>query len=106
MAYQHTGDLYSAIQFYSKVLSIDPHCDITLNNLGFALAKNRQWSEAIKCYRQAIEIDPYYAIVYDNLTKISWEQVDPFVLEDTIHFLSNRDPITTNLQKALESLIN
>jgi len=104
LAYQHTNNLELAIQCYRKVLSVDPTCEITLNNLGFAQAKNEEWEGAIKCYKKAIEIDPNYSIVYDNLTKIAWDKVSQFVLQETMVFLGGRYPQTAKVTRTLEAL--
>jgi tetratricopeptide (TPR) repeat protein len=83
---------------------VEPSCELTLNNLGFALAKNGEWSEAIRSYLKAIEKDPGYTIVYDNLRKIPWSEVSQFVLQETIIGLGKMPTQTVDTKNTLYAL--
>jgi tetratricopeptide (TPR) repeat protein len=56
-----------AIGIFERLLEIDPHHAIALNNLGAALSRLSQYREAEKYFRAAIKERPDYADAYSNL---------------------------------------
>jgi len=56
-AYADKGDLFNALDSYTKALSLDPENPIALHNLGCFLS-NHGNDLAIKCFRHAVKIDP------------------------------------------------
>lgn len=45
-----------------------------LTNLGAQLRRQGKQDEAIACYRQALEIDPTFAMAHSNLGNALWRQ--------------------------------
>jgi len=56
-----------AIEIFERVLEIDPHHAIALNNLGAALSRLSLYKEAEKYFRAAIKQKPDFADAYSNL---------------------------------------
>ncbi len=60
-----------AIGIFERLLEIDPHHAVALNNLGTALSKLSRYHEAEKYFRAAIKQSPDYADAYSNLGTLS-----------------------------------
>jgi tetratricopeptide (TPR) repeat protein len=56
-----------AIDIFERLLDIDPHHAIALNNLGAALSRLSLYKEAEKYFRAAIKQKPDFADAYSNL---------------------------------------
>lgn len=56
-----------AIEYYTKVLGLEPEDTDTMNNLGLTLVCKFNYSEAISFYQKALEIDSEDSITWDNL---------------------------------------
>ncbi len=56
-----------AIEYYNKVLEIEPEDLDTINNLGLAFVSKTNYKEAISLYQKALNIDPEDSITWDNL---------------------------------------
>jgi len=56
-----------AIEYYTKVLELEPEDTDTMNNLGLALVCKSNYKEAISLYQKALEIDSEDSITWDNL---------------------------------------
>lgn len=56
-----------AIGIFERLLEIDPHHAVALNNLGAALSRLSQYREAEKCFRAATKERPDFADAYSNL---------------------------------------
>ena len=56
-----------AIEYYTRVLELEPEDSNTMNNLGLALVCKFKYSEAISFYQKALEIDSEDSITWDNL---------------------------------------
>lgn len=52
---------------WKYVLSVDPKCAAAHNNLGFRLAENRRFDEAIQHYREALRANPDFHSAHNNL---------------------------------------
>jgi tetratricopeptide (TPR) repeat protein len=60
-----------AIAIFERLVKIDPHHAVALNNLGIALSKLSRYEEAEKYLRAAIKERPDYADAYSNLGTLS-----------------------------------
>jgi tetratricopeptide (TPR) repeat protein len=67
ISFHQTGQLDEAIQWYRKVLDIQPKNISAFCNIGVALQSQGKLSEAIVSYKKAISIKPDYASAYSNL---------------------------------------
>jgi tetratricopeptide (TPR) repeat protein len=56
-AYADKGDLFNALESYTKALSLDPENPIALHNLGCFLS-NHGNHLAIKCFKDAVKMEP------------------------------------------------
>jgi len=65
------GAYTEALGIFQRLLKIDPHHAVTLNNLGAALSKLSQYQEAEKYFRAAIKERPDFADAYSNLGTVS-----------------------------------
>ncbi|HIQ39504.1 MAG TPA: tetratricopeptide repeat protein [Methanothermococcus okinawensis] len=54
------------IEYYDKVLEINPRCKEAWNNKGIALSRLGRYEEAIECYDRALEIDPKNSLTWYN----------------------------------------
>ena len=55
----HLRDANSAVVHYRASLEIDPDNAPAWTTLGYLLLNQRQQSEAVDCFRQALRIDPH-----------------------------------------------
>jgi tetratricopeptide (TPR) repeat protein len=65
------GAYTEAIDIFQRLLKIDPHHAIALNNLGAALSRLSQFQQAEKCFRAAVKERPDFADAYSNLGMVS-----------------------------------
>jgi tetratricopeptide (TPR) repeat protein len=65
------GAYTEAIGIFERLLQIDPHHAVAINNLGAALSKLSQYQEAEKYFRAAIKERPDFADAYSNLGTVS-----------------------------------
>jgi superkiller protein 3 len=56
-----------AIEYYQKVVAINPSDAMAYNNMGAAYGDLKNYNEAIWCYQKAIAIDPNHAYAYGNM---------------------------------------
>ena len=61
------GNMTGAETKYRQVLEAEEGNPVAHNNLGFLLAQNGQWQEAMEEYGRAIELSPGYSTPYTNL---------------------------------------
>ena len=61
------GNRTGAETKYRQVLAAEEGNPVAHNNLGFLLAQNGQWREAMEEYSRAIELSPEYSTPYTNL---------------------------------------
>jgi len=59
-----------AILCYEKVLKLKPDFAEAHNNMGAALVKRGDIEAAIRQFKEALKIKPYYSAPRDNLKKI------------------------------------
>ena len=59
-----------AIESYEKALNINPDYVDAMNNIGTAYCDLENYIDAVKCYTNAIKINPLYSIYYKNLSVI------------------------------------
>ena len=64
--YMQEGNYEDAINYYSKVLRINPKDAIAYNNRGLARGKKGDYDNAIADFTKAVEIDPQFAEAYKN----------------------------------------
>jgi tetratricopeptide (TPR) repeat protein len=69
--YLEQGDCEKAAGIFERLLEIDPHHAVALNNMGAALSKLSQYREAEKYFRAAIKERPDFADAYSNLGMVS-----------------------------------
>jgi len=64
------GKLNKAADYYRQALRIDPENAVSHNNLGFLLAQQHQWKEALKHLHRAVELSPGNANFLNNLGQV------------------------------------
>jgi len=64
------GKLSKAEDCYRQALAIDPESATSHNNLGFLLAQQHQWKEALTHLHQAVELAPKNATFLSNLGQV------------------------------------
>ena len=77
-AYYNRGNLYyklfdvhKAKEDYEKVLSLNPNYDPAYNNLGLLYHLYiKNFDEALKNYKKAIEIEPMNPVYHENISKL------------------------------------
>ena len=47
-----------------------PNSAVSWNNLGSLYAQKQQWTRAISCYQEALQLDPKFSKTYRNLAKV------------------------------------
>lgn len=60
------GEFYDALEYFDKILAIDPNDVITLGNKGAALTQWNQYEEALVEYDKALEIEPRNTSILNN----------------------------------------
>jgi tetratricopeptide (TPR) repeat protein len=65
------GAYAEAVALFQRMLEIDPHHAIALNNLGAALSRLSQFQQAEKYFRMAVKERPDFADAYSNLGMVS-----------------------------------
>lgn len=60
------GKFYEALEYFDKILAIDPSDVITLGNKGAALTQLNRYEEALAEYEKALEIDPRNTSILNN----------------------------------------
>jgi len=58
LLWQQQGDKRRAETFYGKTLELNPRHLGAWNNLGVLASKEKAWPVAIRCFNQAVDIDP------------------------------------------------
>ena len=66
LALYNLGKYEEAIEWYDKVLKIDPNDVNALNNKGLALNNLGKYQEAIEWYDKALEIDPNVCYCFEQ----------------------------------------
>lgn len=61
---------YEAIEYFNKVLTLNPDDDYTWNDMGDVYKVNNQLKEALECYIKAYEIDNEEDLYIDNINNI------------------------------------
>lgn len=61
------GKFQDALQYFSKILNIDPNDPIALGNKGAALTQLNRHEEALVFYNKALQIDPTNTNVLNNM---------------------------------------
>jgi len=63
----NNGDLNQAEKYYIKAITQNPKDCRSYNELGVVYLKEKNFPDAINCFKQAIEIDKGNAVFYNNL---------------------------------------
>ncbi len=66
IAYYGKGDIYRAIEDYSKAIELNPEHALAYNSRGIAYSNLKRYEEAIEDYSKAIELNSEYADAYNN----------------------------------------
>jgi Tfp pilus assembly protein PilF len=61
------GRVDLALEEFKKAVKEDPKNPYFQKGLGLAYAAKRQWKEAISAFRKALELNPYYVDVHNDL---------------------------------------
>jgi len=61
------GRVDLAVDELKKAVKQDPKSPYFQKGLGLAYAAKRQWKDAIECFRKALELNPYYVDVRNDL---------------------------------------
>jgi|GEM_PF-572199 len=67
------GEYRRAIEYYTKVIAIQPDAKDALNNIGLAYSRLNDQQNAEKFYMKALEIDPNYAIALNGMGLVKWK---------------------------------
>ncbi len=67
LSFLQSGDCLRAIQYFERVLRINPEDEITLCELGFLYDQMGNFSKSIEYYNRLIDIDPYNSSSWFNL---------------------------------------
>jgi len=67
------GEYRKAIEYYTKVVALQPNAKDALNNIGLAYSRLNELQNAEKFYMKALEIDPKYAISLNGMGLIMWK---------------------------------
>ncbi len=51
-------DKFQALEYYDKLLAINPNDTIALNNKGVELTSQKKYEKAAKCFDKVLELDP------------------------------------------------
>jgi tetratricopeptide (TPR) repeat protein len=70
LAHHRSGDLARAEPLYRAILRDDPYHVNALQLLGLVLYQTGRVEEAIRCLRQALQLNPGFAEVHNNLSNI------------------------------------
>ena len=70
-----SGDIEKAKEISKKLINSNPKVVFLYNLLGLILTGQNKIQEAIKCYEDGLEIDPNYAMIYNNLGLIYFEKI-------------------------------
>ena len=68
-----SGNFEKAVEYYDKIIAINPQDDAAWNNKGSVLDDLDQKDEAIKCYDRAIEINPQDDAAWNNKGTVLFE---------------------------------
>ncbi|MBF0379932.1 MAG: tetratricopeptide repeat protein [Magnetococcales bacterium] len=74
VALHKSGDLAQAIEWYEKVLVINPRHTMALSNIGLVAKDQGKLDYAVSCYKKALSINPKLSGVYNNLGLAQKEQ--------------------------------
>ncbi len=61
---------------FNDSLASEPHCYLTLNAKGLALANTRKYEEALKCFDDAIQLEPEWFAAWANRACLEKEEGD------------------------------
>jgi tetratricopeptide (TPR) repeat protein len=103
ISFHQTGQLDEAIQWYRKVLDIQPKNIAAFCNIGVVLQSQGKLSEAIVSYKKAISIKPDYASAYSNLGYALQEQGE---LEEAVSSYKKAISINPDYADAYSNLGN
>ena len=67
LTYLNSGDFNQSIQWYEKVLANDSSNTTALNNMGLAYMRLKKYDSAVDCFKKAVEIEPSFQLVKNNL---------------------------------------
>jgi len=67
VAHLREGRLDMALEDFQKAAKLDPKNPYVMKGLGQAYAAKRRWSDAISAFRKALELNPYYVDVRNDL---------------------------------------
>jgi len=70
------NNLTVAIDFYNKILKVEPNYFTALNNLGVIFQNTNEYQKAINCYEKVIEVNPNFCNAYFNLGVIFYTLKD------------------------------
>lgn len=106
---QTLGDLATAQEIYTEVISIDPQFYLGYYNLGLVLKQMRDYSGAIAAYQQALQLNPDYAYTHQNLGVVYWktgmldESFHAFQQAIALHQAQNNLQEAQRLQQTIQS---
>jgi tetratricopeptide (TPR) repeat protein len=74
--FQKAGHSREARHLYRKVISLDPHNVLAINNIGVTFLQERNFTEAQKSFEDAMQLQPDYVDPYYNLACVYAMQGD------------------------------
>jgi tetratricopeptide (TPR) repeat protein len=60
------GDPQQALESFARILELEPHNVVALNNRGLVLGHQQQIEPALRCFRQVLEIEPDNVVALVN----------------------------------------
>ena len=69
-----SGSLIKCEKFTKNLIKMNPEVVFLHNLLGMVLSAQGRTEEAVKSYKKGIEIDPNFAIIYNNLALIYYNR--------------------------------
>lgn len=94
LVYYRLGDMKESITRYEAALVDTPTDEQAWNNLASAYFTTQQYDQAKRCFKQAVELNPYYADALGNLGAINGMQGQH---EDAIAYLKRALEIKPNV---------
>ncbi|HEX9202735.1 MAG TPA: tetratricopeptide repeat protein [Vicinamibacteria bacterium] len=67
LSHLREGRLDMALEDFQKAAKLDPKNPYVMKGLGLAYAAKRKWGDAISAFRKALELNPYYVDVRNDL---------------------------------------
>jgi TolB-like protein len=102
----HDGELTEMRAAAEKAIQLDPLLAEAHDALGMVHARDGQWAQAEKSFRQSIELEPNNSWTYDDLS--TWLLLPLGRTEEAVHQMrvaANTDPLSPFIQQRLAAIL-